>query len=296
MRKFLIPSSLVALLLPGLAFAAAYNDVSIPDNTSLSVNGITINVSGATLNQISAGATTFSVALGPLSTVHLAAPDRNQMTLAVGGSDFLASSVCDGSASSMTLTAPANAATTTVTITPSTTICSTSAGGGSSGGTGGGGGIVGVTGGGGGPGTIIPTTTTTTEAPATSNANLTAEQRTTLIAQLTVQLNALLAQLAVLQGKAAPSASAYANASASASFKRDLQTGSTGDDVRALQAYLNSHGFAVSASGAGSPGNETTRFGGLTRAALAKWQKSVGITPAAGYFGPKTKAYIAAHP
>src|SRR3989338_1000374 len=95
---------------------------------------------------------------------------------------------------------------------------------------------------------------------------------------------------------ATPSASAVANANANASFKRDLETGSTGDDVRALQAYLNSHGFPVAESGAGSLGNETDRFGGLTRAALAKWQASVGITPAAGYFGPKTRGYIAANP
>ena len=95
---------------------------------------------------------------------------------------------------------------------------------------------------------------------------------------------------------ATPSASAIESASANASFNRDLETGSRGTDVRALQAYLNSHGFPVAASGAGSPGNETDLFGGLTRAALAKWQASVGITPAAGYFGPKTRGYVAANP
>src|SRR3989338_2703648 len=94
------------------------------------------------------------------------------------------------------------------------------------------------------------------------------------------------AEFAVLQGKAAPSGS----------FSRDLETGSTGPDVKALQAYLNSHGFPLASSGAGSPGNETERFGGLTRTALAKWQNSVGIVPAAGYFGPKTRGYIAANP
>jgi peptidoglycan hydrolase-like protein with peptidoglycan-binding domain len=80
------------------------------------------------------------------------------------------------------------------------------------------------------------------------------------------------------------------------SFSRDLETGATGSDVKALQQYLNNHGFDVASSGAGSAGNETERFGGLTRAALIKLQKSAGITPAVGYFGPKTRAYIAAHP
>jgi peptidoglycan hydrolase-like protein with peptidoglycan-binding domain len=76
------------------------------------------------------------------------------------------------------------------------------------------------------------------------------------------------------------------------SFSRDLQIGSTGDDVKLLQQYLNNNGFTVSASGAGSPGNETSRFGAATKAALIKYQESVGITPASGYFGPKTRAQV----
>jgi peptidoglycan hydrolase-like protein with peptidoglycan-binding domain len=70
----------------------------------------------------------------------------------------------------------------------------------------------------------------------------------------------------------------------------------TGDDVLALQKLLNANGFTLAASGAGSPGNETTYFGALTRAALAKFQAANGISPAAGYYGPITRAYIAAHP
>lgn len=76
-------------------------------------------------------------------------------------------------------------------------------------------------------------------------------------------------------------------------FTRDLTVGFTGEDVRNLQKYLNSKGFIVSTTGPGSMGNETTTFGPLTRAALARFQASVGITPAVGYFGPITRAYIA---
>jgi peptidoglycan hydrolase-like protein with peptidoglycan-binding domain len=78
-------------------------------------------------------------------------------------------------------------------------------------------------------------------------------------------------------------------------FSRNLTVGSTGADVKALQEYLNAHSFEVAASGPGSSGNETTTFGAKTKEALARWQASVGISPAAGYFGPKTRAYIAAH-
>ncbi len=77
-----------------------------------------------------------------------------------------------------------------------------------------------------------------------------------------------------------------------ASFARDLQLGITGSDVLALQKFLNNHGFIVAASGPGSVGFETMKFGLLTKAALAKFQAAHGITPAVGYFGPKTRTYI----
>jgi peptidoglycan hydrolase-like protein with peptidoglycan-binding domain len=64
--------------------------------------------------------------------------------------------------------------------------------------------------------------------------------------------------------------------------------------VRALQQFLNARGFIVAADGPGSPGEETDLFGGLTRAALARFQAANGIAPAAGYLGPKTRAAIEA--
>ncbi len=75
---------------------------------------------------------------------------------------------------------------------------------------------------------------------------------------------------------------------------RDLTIGSVGSDVQALQKLLNALGFTVAASGPGSAGNETTMFGALTRAALAKYQGANGISPAAGYFGPLTRAHLKA--
>jgi peptidoglycan hydrolase-like protein with peptidoglycan-binding domain len=75
-------------------------------------------------------------------------------------------------------------------------------------------------------------------------------------------------------------------------FARDLDVGASGEDVRQLQILLNARGFAVAASGPGSAGQETTLFGGLTRAALARFQAASGISPALGYFGPKTRAAL----
>lgn len=106
------------------------------------------------------------------------------------------------------------------------------------------------------------------------------------IADLQAQIQVLLAQLAALQGQpmGAPS-SCFA-------FTRNLTVGSQGEDVRQLQTFLNTRGYAVASVGAGSRGNETTYFGPATRAALARYQAANGISPAAGYFGPMTRANV----
>ena len=73
---------------------------------------------------------------------------------------------------------------------------------------------------------------------------------------------------------------------------RDLEYGMRNEDVRALQRLLNEHGFTVAQSGGGSSGNETIFFGPATRTAVAAFQKAHGVSPTAGYFGPKTRAAL----
>lgn len=83
-------------------------------------------------------------------------------------------------------------------------------------------------------------------------------------------------------------------------YKRDLQVGSVGEDVREVQKLLNSFGFLVAKSGAGSPGNETNYYGSKTAAAMRLFQeahaefvlKPSGLTSGTGYFGPATRKYI----
>src|SRR3989338_1394225 len=106
------------------------------------------------------------------------------------------------------------------------------------------------------------------------------------------QITALLAQITALQAQLA--AQGGGAAAAACTFTKDLTLGVTGDDVKCLQQYLNSAGYQVAASGAGSPGSESTYFGNLTKAAVAKWQAANGVAPAAGYFGPKSRAAFAA--
>lgn len=83
-------------------------------------------------------------------------------------------------------------------------------------------------------------------------------------------------------------------------FKRNLSLLMTGVDVLALQKYLNTNGFILTKNGFGSPGNETNRFGALTRAALIKFQEAhadkilapYGLKRGTGYFGPSTRAFV----
>lgn len=113
-----------------------------------------------------------------------------------------------------------------------------------------------------------------------------APARAATSAELQAQIAALLAQIAALQAQVGgTSGSCYA-------FTTDLTLGSNGEAVRQLQKQLNAKGYVVATSGAGSVGNESTYFGGLTRVALARYQAAMGISPAAGYFGPVTRARL----
>ncbi len=75
-------------------------------------------------------------------------------------------------------------------------------------------------------------------------------------------------------------------------FSRNLAYGSRGEDVRALQQFLNAHGFSLAASGYGSVGQETTFFGPRTRAALTRFQAAQRLVPITGILGPRTRAII----
>lgn len=77
------------------------------------------------------------------------------------------------------------------------------------------------------------------------------------------------------------------------SFDRDLSMGSTGEDVRELQALLNiDPDTRIADAGPGSPGSETMMFGSATRAAVRKFQAKYGL-PQVGRVGPATRAKLA---
>jgi len=105
---------------------------------------------------------------------------------------------------------------------------------------------------------------------------------------LRAQINILVAQVTALQAQLA----GITAPTSTFNFTRDLSVGFTGEDVRALQRFLNARGFTVATTGAGSPGNETTFFGSRTQSALARFQSANNIFPANGFFDSITRGTI----
>lgn len=296
----------LTLAVPSLVFAA-YNDVTLTTSAVLSVNGITLNVSGssAVVESITVNATNFTVTMPSGASFQVTAPNLERLT-----TDTLAgvtSNICSTRESTLGYQTTSGV---TATITPVTPTCASASTGGGSGG-----------GGGGGGGTSVSTTPVSPAATATSTATSSSVASTTPAAVTTVtptvsalpasgltatQVQSILDVLASFNVDAATMASVRLVLEGTSSgsvtsaavrvFKSNLTLGSLGSEVKALQQFLNSHGYPVASQGPGSPGNETSTFGAATRAALMSYQKAKGIKPVSGYFGPKTRATINAEP
>lgn len=96
-----------------------------------------------------------------------------------------------------------------------------------------------------------------------------------------------------------------ARASTPSVFTANLSLGSSGAQVVALQRFLNlDSDTRVASAGPGSPGNETTYFGSLTKAAVVRFQEKyageilapVALAHGNGYVGSYTRAKLNALP
>ena len=128
----------------------------------------------------------------------------------------------------------------------------------------------------------------TISIPTGNVATMTSSQKqaliqslTKILAQLTAQLQVLLAQR---QNNSGTSTSTVNTLTQSFVLSRDLTVGSKGEDVTVLQKFLISRGFLLKISDG--------YFDNETKVALAKYQVSKEIYPALGYFGPKTRNVI----
>jgi Putative peptidoglycan binding domain len=111
-----------------------------------------------------------------------------------------------------------------------------------------------------------------------------AQTTTTSTTMTSAQVASLEAQIASLQAQLSAS-QGTAPAMMSTTFTMDLTIGSTGSQVTALQNWLISKGYSI-------PAGATGYFGAQTKAAVAAWQAASGISPAAGYFGPISRAKL----
>jgi DNA-binding beta-propeller fold protein YncE len=140
-------------------------------------------------------------------------------------------------------------------------------------------GVAGGSGGGGGYNYYPPTIPITPSSTASSSASVPAP--TSTIASGASSLASLVAELRSL---AIELLTSFNNG-------RSLTIGSQGTDVWALQVFLELDGSGPASMKLASIG-PTGYFGSATQAALAEFQKSIGIIPASGYFGPITRAYV----
>lgn len=137
-----------------------------------------------------------------------------------------------------------------------------------------------------------------TIAPATAGA---VDLEGMTVDELQALLTQLQAQLAEMTGTTPAVSGDLPAACAGISFSRNLALGTTGTDVKCLQAMLNMDPETqLAASGVGSAGQETEYFGSLTRAAVIKFQNKyasevltpIGLTAGTGFVGTQTIAKL----
>lgn len=293
-----------AMILSAHVTFAAYNDVVLTTDVTISLGDTTLSIAGASnalLNTLRVDATTVSFVMETNSTVKVSSSDLRQL-VSDSPSDFL-TQVCTSGESSITLDSSTATSSTafTVHVTPQSTTCpATTSSSSSSGSNSNGGGGIFVPSGGpsaGGDSTSIAVSTPST--PSISPPSVPSLLSVTQINSIIELLKSFGADQSVIEKVQASLTGAVVIATLPEtvkghSFTRLLQLGTTHTDVKMLQIILNSHSDTIIASsGVGSAGKETNYFGSLTKKAVGKFQEKYGIAKPgnAGYglVGPMTR-------
>ena len=127
------------------------------------------------------------------------------------------------------------------------------------------------------------------------------------VEELTAQINSLLSTIASLQaqlsGMTGGTTGGTTTGGTCYNFTQNHSMGDSGGQVMWIQKYMNANGFTVSASGAGSPGQESSYFGAKTKAAVIAWQNAnaagvlapVGLTAGTGFWGSSSRGFANAN-
>jgi hypothetical protein len=273
-----------------VAFAAgAVLDVNAASLTYTNVTNVYLSSPLATFT-INAGSVADALTVNATSVaVTLSSSTGGTFTLTSGSYDLTVASSSGGgtapiSCSSGVASVAISQSTgqTTYTIAPTASQCTSPSNGGGSGGSGGGGSVA-VASQYGSP--YIPGAGFITTLTASSSAMNAASSSVAASSSLFSKLDDLKAELASLLGQRT------GLTTSAAVFIRNLSLRITGNDVKALQVFLIAQAKGPAATKLKAHGL-TKNFGILTFNALREFQKSVGISPASGYFGPKTRAYV----
>ena len=145
-------------------------------------------------------------------------------------------------------------------------------------------------------GNILDQTAIVLQTGARLNGRALAQTAVTLDAN-TVTMPTLTAPMPVLEPTSIP----VTRSAPTSTFGQQVRTivtnlakGNRGGNVAALQEFLISQNKGSAALALARVG-ATAYFGEMTRAALAEFQASVGVSPALGNFGPITRSYIGTH-
>lgn len=115
---------ILSLSVPGLVFAAAYNDVTLTTSASIVAGGKTYNIYtvSTVLESLTVNPSNFSFVLDSGSSIRIKSADDTQMTFADSSTVNIVQNTCNDTGSILELTG--KPASTTITVTPTTTACS----------------------------------------------------------------------------------------------------------------------------------------------------------------------------